>query len=87
MEASPRIPCFAIISVHRVYKELREAAVTGMKPEILKEKHFQMLKLGKNFTANVLKYANVISRFYYGSKVITEEHLAYVEQTEVYILN
>jgi len=46
-----------------------------------------MLELGKKFTANVLKYPSVISRSYSGSRVINEKHVAYVEQTEVYILH
>jgi hypothetical protein len=58
---------------------LNETAVTEMKPGVLKEKQFQMLKLGKRFTANVLKYPSVISRSYCGSGVINEKHVACLE--------
>jgi len=58
-----------------------------MEPGILKEKQFQMLKLGNKFTANVLKFPSVISRSYCGSRVINEKHVAYLEQNEVYILH
>jgi hypothetical protein len=39
-----------------------------------------MLKLGKKFTASVLKYPSVISRSYCGSGVINEKHVAYLEK-------
>jgi len=46
-----------------------------------------MLKLGKKFTANVLKYPSVINSSYCGSRVINERRVVYLEQTEVYILH
>jgi len=84
---NPLIPYFAIISLHREYEELSETAVTEMKSGTLKEKQFQMLKLGKKFTANVLKYPSVISSSYCGSRVINERPVVYLEQNEVYILH
>lgn len=49
LDPSPPIPYFAIIFLHREHKELSETAVTETKPGVLKEKHFQMLKLGRTF--------------------------------------
>jgi hypothetical protein len=82
LDPSPPIPYFPIISLHRVFKELSETAVTEMKPGVLKEKQFQMLELRKKFTANVLKYPSVISRSYSGSSVINKKYVAYLEQTK-----
>jgi hypothetical protein len=80
------MPYFPIISSHRVFRELSETAVTEMKSGVLKEKQFQMLELGKKFTANVLKYPSVISRSYSGSRVINEKYVAYLEKIKIYIL-
>jgi hypothetical protein len=50
LDPSSPIPYFDIITLHREYKKLSETAAAEMKPGVLKQKHFQMMKLGKKFT-------------------------------------